>query len=125
MRLIVAVASMLAASGIEASGRLVELRNELQACTRVSAERTRVEENLLLLPIHLGVVKSLAACGCKSGGIRYRAYEAYNGRRRQMNDGVLNSIPRAGRTTDLLVVLNPDVAVHREPPYSVQMSCDQ
>jgi hypothetical protein len=81
------------------------------------------EQNLLLLPARLTITKSIGICGCKSGAIQYQAYEAYQGRRRQMSGGQLNSVPRTGKTDEIIFVLNPDLEIVRRPPFVLKIAC--
>lgn len=101
------------------------IQNDIAACVQVLPGEPRTELNLLLLPARLTVRRSIGVCGCASGGIRYRAYETYQGKPREMNTGVLNSIPRTGKSADVLLVLSPDSLIHRTPPYRVDFTCDE
>jgi hypothetical protein len=102
-----------------------QVKNELTGCVQIVLYDPERHQNLLLVPAQLTVSRSIGACGCTSGGIRYRAYETVQGRQRQMNSGVLNTIPRVGKPTEVLLVLNPDIEVYRTPPYRVVLSCEE
>jgi len=110
---------------IVAEGEFPRIRNELQQCLDVKADHPRTEENLWLLPVHLAFSASVGKCGCRSGGIRYRVYETYQGRLREMNSGTLNSIPRMASESEALLVLNPDTMIHRTGPFRVDLTCEQ
>ena len=101
----------------------IRIDNSIPECARLDADDARSQKNLVLLPVHIEVVKSIGGCGCKSGAIRYRVYETYQGRRREMNRGLLNSLPRMTKSDDVLLVLNSDNLIHRRPPFFVDIAC--
>lgn len=102
-----------------------QVKNQLAGCVQVVLDAPEQRQNLLLVSAQLTVSRSIGTCGCTSGGIRYRSYETFQGRQRQMNAGVLNSVPRVGKPTAVLLVLNPDTEVYRTPPYRVVLSCEE
>jgi hypothetical protein len=106
------------------AGPKTRIDNSLSACVRLTPGDTSSQKNLLLLSARIEVLKSIGECGCRSGAIRYRAYETYQGRQREMNRGLLNSIPRVAKPDDVIFVLNPDVLVRRSPPFAIGIACD-
>ena len=102
-----------------------QVKNELADCIQITVREPQERQNLLLVAAQLTVARPIGACGCKSGGIRYRSYETFRGRLRQMNAGALNSIPRTGKQSEVLLVLNADTEVYRSPPFSLTFSCEE
>ena len=123
--LLLLFAASVAGTPLPANGSIPQIRNELRRCVEVTASHPRTEENLFLLPARLTFSASVGACGCRSGGIRYRAYETYQGRPREMNSGTLNTIPRVGTPSDVLLVLNEDIMIERKAPFRVDLTCEQ
>lgn len=101
----------------------IKVDNAIAECVRVVADDPRPQKNLLLVSVRMDVIKSIGGCGCKSGAIRYRTYETYQGRQREMNRGLLNSIPRAAKADDVLLVLSSDTLIRRRPPFSIDIAC--
>jgi hypothetical protein len=117
--------ALMAGTPLPANDSIPQIRNELRRCVEVKAGHPRTEENLFLLPAHFTFSASVGACGCRSGGIRYRVYETYQGRPREMNFGTLNTIPRVGTQSDVLLVLNEDIMIERKAPFRVDFMCEQ
>jgi hypothetical protein len=124
---VIAIAASAASSDVSGAVKedtpRLELDSTLAECVTLTLGQIMGEKNLLLLPAKLTVRKSIGYCGCKSGAIRYQVYETYQGRRREMSDGRLNSVPRAGKTDEVIFVLNPDIEISRRPPFILKIAC--
>lgn len=101
----------------------VVVDNSVAKCVALRVAAPEVRKNLFLLPARIEVRVSIAECGCRSGAIQYRAYETYQGRRREMNRGLLNSMPRINKIEDIDMVLSSDDLIKRRPPFSVDIGC--